>query len=450
MSLISVHAHAFLLSYLFLFLLLLFSGCQETYHVAFLGFEDPTAPSLQFLSTDSPAGTIETELNGCGSLTFNTEITHSTNPCISNFFPQGSNISASRGVKLIATSDTPIHVNVKHNGADEGFLALPDAALGNEYYVASFCRFGGFCQFSVTPVEDGTSILVRFPVHVAGAYVCITGGDDSNVNSNVEVPFLLNEFDVLHFESEYDLTGTYITSDKKIAVFVGARNVPSATGGESHMIEQLLPVNKWGTQFYVVPNTHNPAGDEIIIVTSVASTKIEIGGFSPFIIPSAGQFVTRRFDNGIFTGITASYPVLVIQLMSIDIYNDTTHVQGTPSMVLVQSENQFMNSYYFECEAYPCGDGSIPGVFLAIVAEESHTSSIEITGSLSLVWEPILNLDIKAAVVDFSTINSIAVITGTNPFGLYGYFKRSRASLVGLNLADEFETEVRMMLNTSI
>ena len=415
--------------------------------MAFLGFEDPTAPSLQFLSIDSTPGTIETELNECGSLNFNTEITQVTNPCISNFFPGGSNISASRGVKIDATSDNPIHVNVKHNGADEGFLALPDVALGNEYYVASFCRFGGFCQFSVTPVEDGTSVLVRFPVHVAGATVCVTGGDGNSVNSNVEVPFLLNEFDVLHFESEHDLTGTYITSDKKLAVFAGARNVPSATGGESHMIEQLLPVNKWGTQFYVVPNTHNPAGDEIIIVTSVAATKIEIGGFSPFFIPRAGQFVTRRFDNGIFTSITASYPVLVVQLMSIDIYNDTTHVQGTPSMVLVQSENHFKDAYYFKCGSSPCGDGSVPGIFLAVVAKESYTSSINMPGSLSPVWEPVLNLGMMAAMVDFASLSSDPVImsTGNNPFGLYGYFKRSRASLVGLNLDDEFEAEVRMV-----
>ena len=414
------------------------SGGTQTYHVAFLGLDTPQAASLQFLQVDGTTAT--TRLNNCETLEFNIELTFAAMPCISDLFPQGSNVVDSRAVKIETASEYPVHINVKHNGNDEGFLAIPDDALGTEYYVATFCRFGGYCQFSVTPVEDGTSVMVRFPVAVSGAQVCINGVDVSG-SSSADIPFLLHEFDVLHFESTNDLTGTHITSNKRVALFAGARNVPSTFGAPvTHMIEQLPPVNKWGTEFLVVPNINNPAGDEFIILASEASTKVQISGYSPFVIPHAGQFITRRIDWGMYSKIHASYPVLVVQMMSIDIYNDSTSVQGSPSMVLAQSIGHFANAYTFKIGENPDSD---PSVFIAVVAEthvkDGIQTSLPISGGS---WSQIANTDLWAATSLLSSEEQVIKHTNQQPFGLYGYFGRSRASLISMSWDDEAEVSV--------
>ena len=412
------------------------SGGAQTYHVAFLGLDTPAVASLQFLQVDGTTDSnATTRLNGCETLDFNKEL---MNPCISNLFPQGSNVVDSRAVKIETSVEYPVHVNVKHNVSDEGFLAIPDVALGTEYYVATFCRFGGYCQFSVTPVEDGTSVMVRFPVAVSGVQFCINGVDVSG-SSSADIPFLLDEFDVLHFESTNDLTGTYITSKKRVALFAGARNVPSTFGGPvTHMIEQLPPVNKWGTEFFVVPNINNQAGDEFIILACEASTRVRISGYSPFVIPQAGQFITRRIDWGMYSKIDASYPVLVVQMMSIDIYNDSTSVEGSPSMVLAQSKGNFVHDYTFRI-----GIGESPisdaAVFMAIIAEtslkEAGFSSLDtsIRTVLSGDWSQIGNTDMWVLTPSISGNIQQIKHNKQQPFGLYGYFGRSRASLVSMN-----------------
>ena len=424
------------------------SGGMQTYHVAFLGLDTPAVASLQFLQVDgTTASNASTRLNGCETLDFNTEL---TNRCISDLFPQGSNVGDSRAVKIETSVEYPVHVNVKHNVSDEGFLAIPDVALGTEYYVATFCRFGGYCQFSVTPVEDGTSVMVRLPVAVSDAQFCLNGVDVSGTSS-ADIPFLLDEFDVLHFESNNDLTGTYITSNKKVALFAGARNVPSTFDGPvTHMIEQLPPVNKWGTEFLVVPNINNEAGDEFIILACEASTKVRISGYSPFVIPHAGQFITRRIDWGMYSKIDASNPVLIVQMMSIDIYNDSSSVQGSPSMMLTQSMGHFVNKYVFNIGENPISNAS---VFIAIVANTSAKNGItaedpKVSPSLSGAWSQIGTTDMW--VVTSSMSGDIQQIAHDNlPFGLYGYFRRSRASLIAMSWNEEAEVTVYILQSGS-
>ena len=406
---------------------------SDTYHVALLRLDPTSAASVQILTTDT-AAEAHTQQANCETLAINTEMDMPNKPCVSSLFPQSTEVET-RGIRIenVQSADN-VHVNIKNNGVDEGFLAIPDKALGTEYYVATFCRFGGRCQFSVTPVEDETSVMVYFPTNVNGTSVCLNQ-DEINTAYSVELPFLLDEYDVLYIESLNDLTGTYITSNKRIAVLSGATGVTSAHGPAAHMIEQLLPVNRWGTKFYAVPNIHNPAGDEFLILASTGSTKIDIAGFSPFIIPSAGQFVTRRIDNRMFAAIVASNPVLVIQLMSVDIYNDSTSVSGHPAMLTVQSEDHFKSDYSFKCIDTPCFSGN---AFAAVVVDDSDklgvlASVIDAPSSWDTVMSVVSGTDyMVVGTSNTSSSSSDPVIShsGGDKFGMYVYTSGGRANLI--------------------
>ena len=297
----------------------------------------------------------------------------------SGLIPSGIEV-ASKGLKVMSQSDFLLQV-VQEDGSlpavsREGYLAFEVKHLGNEYYVATYCQTGGWCQFSVLATED-TSLNIRFPSNVTADASCVTGsGGTGYVPTGTSVPCYLSALDVLHIESRQDLSGTYISSDNIIAVYAGARNVPASNDGKvSHFIEQLLPTKKWGTEFVVMPNDANDNGDLINIVTKSNNTTVEILGFSPFIIPYAGDSIIRRIDWGMYTYIWTDKPVEIAQFMFINLYNNTQFSQ-MPSMILVQAKNQWAEENYFY--GYPGFLNTSPGVHVAAASTNSNLTKEEI------------------------------------------------------------------------
>ena len=60
----------------------------------------------------------------------------------------------------------------------------------------------------------------------------------------------------------FDITGTHISSDKPLAVFCGSvwTSISKTYMGD-HLLEHLLPVNTWGSEFVSVPIATRKAGD---------------------------------------------------------------------------------------------------------------------------------------------------------------------------------------------
>ncbi|KAH3794284.1 hypothetical protein DPMN_147815 [Dreissena polymorpha] len=228
----------------------------------------------------------------------------------------------------------------------EAYAAIEDAHLGTEYYVGTYCSMGGYCQFAVTPVYNDTVVTLYLP---EGINETLKSSDTEAAIVDA-VPVTLNELDVLRIESTQDLSGTRIVASKNIAVFVGTRHIQS-----SFMIEQIPPVNKWGTTFVFASNPRNDAGDLMKIIAKSVDTEVSITGFSSFIIPSTIASVERRIDWGMISVVRTSRPVLVLHIMPVDLYNGTGNVAGLPSMVLVPDENHWITSGKVTC---PC-DGAL-------------------------------------------------------------------------------------------
>ncbi|KAH3787164.1 hypothetical protein DPMN_165284 [Dreissena polymorpha] len=246
------------------------------------------------------------------------------------------------------TDTTPVIVLQSYGKMQEGYAAIEDAHLGTEYYVGTYCSMGGYCQFAVTPVYNDTNVTVYLPDGKNETLKCNT-----NAANHFGVPVTLNELEVLRIESTQDLSGTRIVASKNIAVFVGTRHIQS-----SFMIEQIPPVNKWGTTFVFAPNPRNNAGDLMKIITKSVDTEVSIAGFSSFIIPKTIASVERRIDWGMNSVVRTSRPVLVLHIMSVNLYNGTGNVVGLPSMVLVPDKNHWITSGKVTC---PCEGALVVG-----------------------------------------------------------------------------------------
>ena len=293
--------------------------------------------------------------------------------------PEGNMIKAT-GIKVEADYDFILHAyqtNDETSLKKEGYLAIPDEHLGNEYYVVTYCTLGGYCQFAVVGIANNTQVNIIFPDGVTSSVVC---------NNDVEVPneappgspvsFIINEYEVIHFESVDDLTGTYIFADNNVGVITGSRDIPTshAVYTLSNLIEQIPPVVKWGYSFIASPNYFNDAGDIIKIITNSANTTVDISGFSPFKIPNKGENIEVRIDWQMHSHIESSKPVLILQIMSIDLYNEAGDVTGTPSMVLVPHIHQWTASDM----SFYCSPSVSNQTFIAVVTNTDNSMVIPV------------------------------------------------------------------------
>ncbi|XP_060598566.1 uncharacterized protein LOC132752265 [Ruditapes philippinarum] len=368
------------------------------YYVTFLGRNVTTSPVgvfLQKLTGTAPG--IKHDVGACTPSASNWGISSDFTasqfdaPDCGLLVPNGTEM-AKKGIKVESVDDFTLHViQTDSSGSwSDGYIAIPYDHLGATYYVITYCATGGVCQFAILATDNYTKVEVTFSNSVQPRAVCINGSPVENAAApGTAIPFELNELDVLHFESENDLSGTYISADKNIAVVVGARDIPKKDGTTSHVVEQIPPIRKWGTEFVVVPNILDEAGDIVKIVTQKDNTVIYILGYSPVIIPKAGDAKDFRIDWKMHTTIHSSEPVLLIQVMNLNLYNSSNanDLSGSSAMVIVPHIEQWVDTeHHFQCAVSSATNESL----IAVVAEPGMAVLFDPTPSVHYSpWESI-------------------------------------------------------------
>ena len=155
----------------------------------------------------------------------------------------------------------------------------------------------------------------------------------------------MNRLDAYQLRSLGDLTGTLIEADGPIAVFGGHQCglVPTDYLYCDHLVEQMLPIEMWGTEVLSVPLATRVGGDSFRTLVAQDNTTIVLDGPTPGSITlDAGEFVDVVIEG--YNRITADGPILVAQLS-----NGTTfdNVVSDPFMMLLPTAQQFLSAYTF-------------------------------------------------------------------------------------------------------
>lgn len=254
--------------------------------------------------------------------------------------------------------------------SSDGFLALPVDALGREYTIMSYpntaepgpagqvFNTSDFpSQFAIIAVEDGTRVQV-FPTssvngrgNLAPFTVRLNSGEVffGQAIERLRVPLPVQE-------AGKDLTGTRLVSNNPIVVYGSHQrsNIPwSDAVGRDHLVEQMPPVDRWGTRAMVTPHFQLPKtvidSNFIRIIAARAGTVVTIDSGTSFtLVP--GNPVEIALNRPML--ITANQPISVAQFQhsTVDVQlisrpNDTV---GDPFMMLVPSREQFDTNYSFE------------------------------------------------------------------------------------------------------
>lgn len=261
-------------------------------------------------------------------------------------------------VPIIAYQFQPI--NGQSSYTSDASLLLPKTALDKFYYVLGWGEpsFGN-AQINVVATEDGTNVTITSKV------ATVAGGGIPALQANV--PYnapVLNEADVIQIEANNQFSGTYITSDKPIAVFSThwCGNIPIQTCCCDHLEEQVYGLQKWGTTYVAARwpprNVNAPENSYWHLFASEDNTKVHIDahaqvtgiGMTDFTM-AKGQLNLLSVKGSVANPgdflITADKPIYLMQYLSSS--GDTGGVPadkaGDPAMAQAVPVEQFRSDY---------------------------------------------------------------------------------------------------------
>jgi len=296
-----------------------------------------------------------------------------------------------KAIHVTSLVPVSVHVVSESNFSADGYLALPTAGLGKNYYVMSYASLSQTgSEFAVVATQNATTVTITpkaaGSTHPAGTAFTV----------------LLNSGETYQMQNpgNADMTGTYVSADKPIAVFSGHRyaNVPFNTNWNDYIVEQLPDVSIWGK----IHHTSLFSGRSDYAVRVMASQNnttfttipanligtLNAGEFADVVLTGPGEFVSDK-------------PVLVAQFIrGYDAETDITLVKkGDPSMVIITPAEQGMTDATFGVHGLP-GTSATSPAFMNVVTETAALANLKLD-----------NVVVSSAL--FSTVGNYSV--GTIP-----------------------------------
>lgn len=279
--------------------------------------------------------------------------------------------TSNKGVLISADDDVSIAtLNV---GSCAGYLAFPVASLGMEYYAVTWWPLleGMTSQIIVSAVEDDTEIVVIF----SSSRVIDIEYNGQTYGSGDTMTFTLQQYQTFLIEDDNDLSGTYITSSKDIAVFGGNNEVAiDSLSALDTTVAQLLPVGCWGYQFYAVTMPDDNAGYYLKFVTTEPNTEVQVSNYGTIIVAQAGEFREVSMPGGLYSSVKANKAIMLVYYTK-GMTGSTT--DSSPAALLIPPAEQYLNSYDFSTVITYDVD-VVNHLLLAI--DESRINGLELDG----------------------------------------------------------------------
>ena len=303
--------------------------------------------------------------------------------------PYGSETIEEKAIHLV--SDQPLNIytmNYGYNSADAAVI-FPVEALGNEYFAMCYEPNvselpGGIpwngknSEFVVVATDDQTKVTIT-PTKVT----------DQLKPANVPFTITLNKGELCQIQSmnhvgltgQGDLTGTYIKSDKPIALYSGswATTVPiTSSYAWDHLYEQMPPLRSWGRKFVTVP-LKTRSRDTYRILASVDQTSVRISNKSTVVLDK-GKFYEFMLNQDEPSLIVSDQPVLLAQYSNsndVDGPPTTPPHDGDPSMLIVSPVDQTREDVTFVAYDTPEIWNKL---YVNIVTSDNSVNQIQLDG----------------------------------------------------------------------
>ncbi|MBK9248738.1 MAG: IgGFc-binding protein [Ignavibacteria bacterium] len=321
---------------------------------------------------------------------------------------KGEEIAQRLAIHIV--SDNPISVyglNSRFQTTDT-YLGLPVSVLGTEYRAIGYNYSEGLLsQFAIIATEDETNVTITPSSYTSKGHppgvpytVKLRRGDVFQVTSNLDM------------NAKTDLTGSKITSDKKIALFSGHQcaYVPERVVGCNHLVEQMPPVNAWGNHYYV-GMLEGRSKYTIRVLANEPNTKV----FENSVLVAtlgAGEFYENSSVRQ-HLQITGDHPILVVQYSQGFLNGDAI---SDPMMLLASPTQQFIKAYRFATPK--SGEWRH---FVNVVVPTEAIASLRLDGRMvdSTIFET-LGLS-RYSIAQIQVLYGTHTLRAEQPFGMYSY-----------------------------
>ncbi len=247
-----------------------------------------------------------------------------------------SNTILNKGIRITAhDADVSAYYEIAHTGNPDKFTLKGLNALGTEFFIPSQNSFRNNNRtpiadekVDIVATEDDTEVIIVPTVDVVGH----NKGDTIRVTLNQGQTFSVENLDISKTSS---MAGTYVESNKLIAITISDDSIHNNDGGSAHdMIgDQLIPVNVIGTEYVIVnTSTDNVPGNHGTTLREVYITATEDG---TVIYKNGSATIERSLNRGESTQMTitednmyleANRPIYVYQLASLRFDGDGNEI----------------------------------------------------------------------------------------------------------------------------
>ena len=308
-----------------------------------------------------------------------------------------------KGIRIKAQGNRQIIVIGQHEevASNDAYLALPiiprPVGTSYEYIAASILGDSGTVAQAkdsvalIVGTEDDTEIILEPSVLITHSFApapAQTGG-----RFIPGVPVELRTVTIQRFQTFYlqvrggDISGTRIIANKPISVFSGheCANVPLASEPCDILIEQLQPIDTWGTEVVTVPLSTR-SGDVLKVFASQDSTTVNVTYTdisSGMVTSDSFSFTLNRNEfrelggtSIVATGAIADFaliqsnnPIAVFQFSRS--FSTDNNIISDPFMLSVPSCEQYRDNYAVITAPF---DPSIEGTASGRVAYVNYTN----------------------------------------------------------------------------
>ena len=339
-----------------------------------------------------------------------TNITVGTNIMISSDY---DDVIETNGIH-ITTTGQPVSVYGfdYYPAVSAAFTCYPTPLLGTNYCIMARPSFYNVdeSEFAVVATANDTAVTIT-PSPSADL--------DGYLWTNTIVLHQGQTYQIDSSEATDDVTGTWITSDKPVAVFAGAdiAKVPDVyTSAGNPLVQEQLPVESWGTQALSMGFAGRTNGDSYRVLAAYDNTLVTI----------TGAVVTVAFneDDGTYT-ITTSNQTVEVTNMAGGFYDII--IQGPVQFQADQPIQvaHFANGSYFDhstepFEGDPC-DILLPPIDRYLVTNTVFTLPNDgVAGDFNKSY---FNLVVaQSAILTTFVDGSIIAATNFVAIGMSGYY----------------------------
>ena len=292
-----------------------------------------------------------------------------------------------KGIRIKAQGDRRIVV-FGHNeelASNDAFLALPiisrPAGSSYEYIAASILGDPGTTAQDkdsvalIVGTENDTEIIIEPSITIFHALAPV-----GRFIPNIPIQF--RTVTIQRFQTFYlqvrggDISGTRIIANKPISVFSGheAADVPVTSEPSDILIEQIAPIDTWGTEVVIIP-LRTRSADIIKVFASQDSTAVNVTctdissgivTINSFTLARNG-FMELLIDD--FTLIQSKSPIGVFQFSRS--YTTDNVIISDPFLLSVPPYEQYRDSYAVATAPF---DPSIEGTVTGRVAYVNYTN----------------------------------------------------------------------------